>query len=437
MSPQRQLLAAVAAEISRGGSAGPVKANDGEGAWRNARPLPRISIEAFCDDDECADTLRACSADRRLSKASLAIHMGGATAALAHYQTHPTPSLVILQSADERDVLISGLDALAESCDAETRVIVVGKLNDVVLYREMLKRGVSEYLVAPVSKLELMESISSLFADPGTAPVGHVFAFIGAKGGVGSSSVCHNTAWMLSEALRTQVVIADLDLAFGTTGLDFNQDPVQGIADALADPERLDPMLLDRLLTKCTDHLSIFAAPVVLDRDYDLSAEACEAVIDVVRGNIPYIAIDLPHVWTSWVKRLLLAADEIVITAAPDLANLRNAKSIIELLKQARPNDGAPHLVLNTVNMPKRPEIKPKEFAQSVGIEPTAVIEFDSETFGHAANNGQMIAELSKKARAIQPLRTLTRALADRKQPNAEPKRSAFAPLLGRLKRKS
>lgn len=437
MSPQRQLLAAVTAEIGRAGSAvESVKAIDGDDTWRNARPLPRISIEAFCDNLDYAETLSACAADRRLAKASLAVHMGGAGAALAHYRSHPTPSLVILQSADERETLIASLDALAQSCDAETKVIVIGRVNDVVLYREMLKRGVSEYLVAPVSKLELMESISNLYADPGGAPVGHVYAFMGAKGGVGSSTVCHNAAWMLSEALRMQVVIADLDLAFGTTGLDFNQDPVQGIADALADPQRLDPMLLDRLLTKCTDHLSIFAAPVVLDRDYDLDADACETVIDVVRGSIPYIAIDLPHVWASWVKRLLLAADEIVITAAPDLANLRNAKTIVEFLKQTRPNDAAPHLVLNTVNMPKRPEIKPKEFAQSIGIEPTAVIEFDSETFGQAANNGQMIEELSKKARAVQPLRTLTRALADRKQLNAEVRKSAFAPFLNRLKRK-
>ena len=135
--------------------------------------------------------------------------------------------------------------------------------------------------------MQLMESISNLYNDPETDPVGHVYAFIGAKGGVGSSTICHNVGWTLSEALKSNVIIADLDLAFGTTGLDFNQDPVQGIADALSSPERLDEVLLDRLLTKCSEHLSIFAAPVVLDRDYDISADACDMVIDVVRQNVP------------------------------------------------------------------------------------------------------------------------------------------------------
>ena len=102
----------------------------------------------------------------------------------------------------------------------------------------------------------------------------------------------------MSEILKTDVVVADLDLAFGTTGLDFNQDPIQGIAEALQSPERLDEVLLDRLLTKCSERLSIFAAPVVLDRDYEISADACDIVLDIVRQNVPFVAVDLPHTWT-------------------------------------------------------------------------------------------------------------------------------------------
>ena len=82
---------------------------------------------------------------------------------------------------------------------------------------------------------------------------------------------------------------------------------MQGIADALSSPERLDEVLLDRLLTKCSEHLSIFAAPVVLDRDYDITVEGCDQVIDVVRQNVPYVIVDLPHTWTAWTKSILLA----------------------------------------------------------------------------------------------------------------------------------
>ncbi len=406
-----------------------------DGAAR-ARPIPRISIDAFCEDAATADVVQISGEDRRLAKVHLNVHMGGIAAAISHYQQNPTPNLIIIESTLPRSEMLANLDQLAESCDSGTKVLIVGAANDVILYRELLKRGVSEYLIAPLSPGDLMESISNLYNDPEAAPIGHVLAFIGAKGGVGSSTVCHNAAWTMSEVLKTDVVIADLDLAFGTTGLDFNQDPVQGIADALSSPERLDEMLLDRLLTKCTDHLSIFAAPVVLDRDFELSAEACDSVIDVVRQNVPYLAVDLPHTWTPWCKRILLDADEVVITAIPDLANLRNAKNVIDLLKQSRANDGPPLLVVNMVGLPKRQEISVKEFCQSLELQPAAVIEYDGDSFSNAATNGQMVEEMNKKAKSVAQFRDIAMALAHRKDMKVEPKKSALAPLLQKLKLK-
>ncbi len=399
-----------------------------------ARPIPRISIQAFCEDPKTAEVLQAATADRRLAKSHVSVHMGGAPAAVAHYLESPTPNLVIVETTLPRNQMLGELDRLAECCDAGTKVVVIGHMNDVVLYRELLKRGVSEYLIAPVAPMQLIESLSNLYNDPDTDPVGNVIAFIGAKGGVGSSTVCHNAAWAMSEILKTNVVVADLDLAFGTTGLDFNQDPIQGIAEALQNPERLDEVLLDRLLTKCSERLSIFAAPVVLDRDYDISADACDIVLDIVRQNVPFVAVDLPHTWTPWVKRVLLQADEIVITAVPDLANLRNAKNLIDLLKQNRTNDVPPRLVMNMVKTPKRPEISVKEFSVALDLEPVQVIDFDCETFGLAANNGQMIEEFSGKARAAQQFRELALNLAHRKEQKEDKKKSALGPLLEKLK---
>lgn len=400
----------------------------------HARPVPRVTIQAFCESTDTAEAMQSAAGDRRLAKAHVSIQMGGIQAAVSHFSANPTPNLVMVESTLDRSSMLSELDRLAETCDAGTKVIVVGHVNDVLLYRELLKRGVSEYLVAPVVPLQVMESISNLYNDPEADPIGHVLAFIGAKGGVGSSTICHNVAWAMSEILKSDVVIADLDLAFGTSGLDFNQDPVQGIAEALASPERLDEVLLDRLLTKCSEHLSIFAAPVVLDRDYDISPESCEIVIDVVRQNVPYVAIDLPHTWTAWTKHVLLSADEVVVTATPDLANLRNAKNLLDLLRQTRHHDGPPHLVLNMVNMPKRPEIGTKEFCQNLELKPAAVIEFDAESFGQAANNGQMIEELNRKAKAVQPFRQLAMTLAHRSDAGQPASKFALAPLLEKLK---
>jgi pilus assembly protein CpaE len=408
----------------------PVSAADVRG-----QPLPRINIQAFCEDQNTANILNQASQDRRLSKTHVSVQMGGMEAAAHYYRNAPTPNLILIESMHKRDAMVMDVDRLASVCDAGTKVIVIGHINDVLLYRELISRGVSEYLVMPLNVSQLMESLSNLYNDPSTDPLGNVIAFVGAKGGAGASTICHNTAWAISQGILSDVVIADLDLPFGTAGLDFNQDPVQGIADALLSPERLDEVLLDRLLSRCSDYLSLFAAPGTLDRSYDLSSGACDSVMDVLRKNVPYIAVDVPHLWTEWAQSVLVQSDRVVIVASPDLANLRNTKNLIEKLTAARPNDLAPFLVLNQVGLPKRPEISVKDFSSAVDTEPNAVIEFDSQLFGTATNNGQMIEEVSPKAKSAEVFRELARTLTDRTEVKVESK-SLLAPILGKLKLK-
>lgn len=411
----------------------PDTAQDGPIETARARPIPRVNIQAFCEDQETATVIQRASEDRRLSKAHVTVQMGGVDASIAFYRNASTPNLIIIESLLGRTEMLVELERLAEVCDPGTKVVAIGHVNDVLLYRELLRRGVSEYIVAPPKVAQVIESISNIYTDPETGPVGQVIAFIGAKGGSGSSTVCHNTAFAIAGALKNDVVIADLDLPFGTAGLDFNQDPLQGIADALASPERLDELLLDRLLSRCSDHLSLFAAPGALDKPYDVDASACETVLDVVRENFPWIAVDVPHLWTAWAKEVVLQADHVVITAAPDLANLRNTKNLIDQLKTSRPNDRAPVLVLNHVGVPKRPEISVKDFGYAIELEPRIVIDFDAQLFGTAANNGQMIEEVSDKSKATEAFRTLANLLTDRseKKNKGQP---VLAPILSRLR---
>ena len=398
-----------------------------------ARPIPRVNIQAFCEDQDTAAVIEKASQDRRLAKAHVTVQMGGAQAAVAFYKNASTPNLVIIESLLDRTNMLGELDRLAEVCDPGTKVVCIGHVNDVLLYRELLRRGVSEYVVAPVKVLQIIESISSIYTDPQTGPVGQVIAFVGAKGGSGSSTVCHNTAFSIASTLKSDVVIADFDLPFGTAGLDFNQDPLQGIADALSSPERLDEMVLDRLLSRCSDNLSLFAAPGTLDRPYDLDPASCDTVLDVVRENVPWIAVDVPHLWTAWAKQVVLKADHVVLTAAPDLANLRNTKNLVDQLKGSRPNDRPPLLVLNQVGVPKRPEISVKDFGYAIELEPKFVIDFDAQLFGTAANNGQMIEEVSDKSKAADAFRGLANFLTDRSEQKSE-RQSMLASILARLR---
>ncbi len=381
-----------------------------------ARPVPRITIQAFCDTPEVAGTIETAALDRRMARAHVKVHTGGIGAAGEFYRTAPTPNLILVETRLPFEELVVSLDSLAEVCDAGTKVMVIGHSNDVQLYRELLKRGVSEYLVAPVSVMTVITAISGIYREAGTEKLGQVYAFIGAKGGVGSSTVAHNVAWTMARLFGSDVILADLDLAFGTAGLDFNLDPSQGIADAVFGADRLDEVLLDRLLAKCEDHLSLLAAPAALDKPYDFGEDAFDQVLEIVQSNVPTVVLDVPHIWSAWARKTLVASDQVVVTAAPDLANLRNAKSIIDFLRQARPNDTPPKLVLNQVGVPKRPEIKPEDFAAALQLTPIATIPFDPLLFGTASNNGQMIAEASAKTTVSDVFTDVAQIVSGRKE---------------------
>ena len=395
-------------------------------------PAPRVSVQAFCETTATAEAVQSAGLDRRLAKAHLTIKMGGVEAAIETYHSVPTPNVIILETEGSNDIL-AGLDQLATVCDAGTRVVVIGNEDDVAPYRELVRRGVSDYVVGPVQTLDVVRSICGLFSASEAVAMGRIVAVVGAKGGVGASTVAHNVAWAIAHDLALDSVVIDLDLAFGTASLDYNKDPLQGIANAVFSPERPDTAFIERLLAKCNDHLSLLAAPAALDRVYDFGADAFDAVFDTLRMTTPCIILDIPHQWSGWTRRALVGADDILIVAEPDLANLRNAKNMLSLLKAARPNDRPPLYCLSQVGMSKRPEITLREFAKAIESQPIASIPCDPRIFGTAANNGQMIAEISANHRISKMFVRIAQQLTGRGEPK-KPRSSLLSPIFRKLR---
>ena len=402
-------------------------------ALAEVRPVPRISIQAFCETEGVAAPVERAAVDRRMAKAHLKVHMGGIATAIEFYHQAQTPNLIIVESREEPKQLIASLTRLAEVCDTTSKVVVIGHYNDVGLYRELIRYGISEYIVAPVSIGDVLSVISSIFVDPDAEPIGKSIAFIGAKGGVGSSTLAHNVGWAMSTLFASEVLVADLDLAFGTANINFDQDPAQGIAEAVFSPERIDEVYLDRLLAQCAERLSLLAAPSMLDRTYDFDPEAFSQIIEVAQRTAPLLVLDVPHVWNGWSKNVLTQADEVVITATPELANLRNTKNLIDTLKKLRPNDPPPKLVINQTGVPKRPEISAADFAEPLDLTPMAVIPFEPALFGNSANNGRMLGEMDPQHAIVKIVSEMAHVLTGRSEIKAR-KKPGLSDILNRLK---
>lgn len=361
--------------------------------------LPNIAIQAFCERSETAGAIHEMSRDWRMKRTNLKIFMGGLPAALDFYHKESTPALILIESGMRGNELFAQLEQLASVCDAGTKLIMIGATNDIKLYRQLLEKGVSDYIVPPFHPLSLIRTISEHFVDPDKPFTGRVAAFYGAKGGVGSSTLAHNVAWCLSERIQQETALVDLDSSWGTTGLDFAYDATQGLEEALSQPERLDDTLLDRIMLRHTAKLSILPASATLNSDPIMDSEAYETVVNGVRKISPVSILDLPHYWCNWTRNVLIGADDVIITATCDLANLRNTKNLIDYLKAERPNDISPILILNQVGRSKAHEISVKDFSAAVGMEPSLVVPFDPDGFFEAANDGKMLTDV-KSAQA-------------------------------------
>ena len=380
--------------------------------------IPGISLQVFCERKETGAVINKAQHDWRMKRVNTDIYMGGLNAAVDYYHNENTPNLIMIETALTGPELFTQLEQLASVCDEGTQVVVIGAANDIRLYRQLMEKGVSDYLVPPFHPMNIIRSISDLYLSEDKPFTGRCMAIYGAKGGVGASTIAHNLAWILAEKIGQETALVDFDETWGTTGIDFAYDTAQGLEEALSQSDRLDESILDKIMVKHTKKLSILPSSASLGNGsaFD-SPEVFEKVIDGIRSISPFNVFDMPHVWSDWSSTALTSADEIVIVATPELACLRNTKNLIDFLKAKRPNDPDPLVVVNNVGRSKH-EIPLKDFAAAIGIEPALSLSFDPDTFTEASNDGKMLTEIKTGAPHVEGLMYLASRLRTGEFPN-------------------
>ncbi len=399
-----------------------------------ALSIPKVDIAVFCTSEAAAAAAQTAAIDRRMARVTLTVKPGGIKEATALYGGVTSPNLIVIENNDDEARLMAALEALAVECVTGTKVIIVGRSNDIGLYKTLLDAGVSDYLLSPLDPMALIAAVQRCFRHTDSEKLGRIIAFVGAKGGTGSSTIAHNVAMAMSNRTGADVLLADLDLQSGTLGLNFDVDAPQGMAEVLASTERLDDVLLRRLAVQYSDHLHLLTAAGDYSKAVNLKESDVDRLLDVARSSSWNVVLDLPYLWTQWTRKILMEADEIVITATADLASMRNAKHMISFLKQARPNDPPPRLVLNRVGTPKLREIKPKDFADAVGLDEHVSVPLDMPLFGKAANDGRLIIETAPQSTAGKAMVSLAWRVGGTRERRTKPK-SKFRGLLSGILR--
>ncbi len=397
----------------------------------------RIPIGAFLLNQDSVSAVEAMKEDRFFFRSTIEIYEGGIDAASVYLGDKKTPTLLIVETTAKKDKMFKQLEALANVCDPETRLILIGEENDILLFRTLIAEGVSDYLIHPVTEEALKDSVAKVFSDAESDADGRVIAFMGLTGGTGSSVISHNVAHELSTIYDEQVIVVDLDIAYGTAALNYNMQPRQTVVDALTQSHEIDPAMLNQFFMELDEtDLSILASPASLSTGMQITTEPVEALMRVVKPMAEFIVIDLPHVWDGWVNDVVAAADEVVMVCRPDLTNLRNAKNVLEFLGPKRGVDAPTRLILNQVGAAKRSDLSSKDFKDALALEPALSIAYDPEAFGLALNNGEMMSKASKKSKATEGIINLAKIVSGREKADEKEKKGLGLFNIGKKKDK-
>lgn len=392
----------------------------------------KISVGAFVRSEAMKAVLAELATDRMFVRSSIEIQDGTIAEATQFLASHQTPDLVIVESfADDAQGQSLELDALADVCAPGTRVILIGAVNDIDVFKALIEQGISQYFYRHAGVEGLRDAIYQAFSERAVHTKSRLISCFGLRGGVGSSTLAHNIAFELARAYDEDVILVDLDIAYGTAALAYNLQPAHTLADALTQSERLDEVLLQRYLEKCTDNVSLLAAPGTLVSGVRIDSPTLEKVLTLVRQMAAFVVLDIPHVWTGWTQDLLVEADETVLTATPDLYNLRDGKNLVEFLSPNRGVDAPTRLVFNKVGAYKTGQLNDKDFNDALGLKPAAMIPYEAEAFAKALNTGDMLRTVAAKSKSVAAIEALAQHISAR-QPPQEKKKTGILKFLAK-----
>lgn len=389
--------------------------------------IPHIKIDVFRETDAFAESWERAANDRRMVSATTTIYPEGFLGAIRKYTVEQTPNLIIVETDSTEDILEFQTDSLAEVCDAETELIVVGHRNDIALYQKLLAMGVSNYMVYPITIESIISAINEVYREPDLGKIGRIHAVVGSKGGVGSSTIAQNLAHEMAEENRSEVLLIDMDLCFGTASLNFDIEANQGLRELIDQADRVNGAMLDRVLVRHGSHLNLLGALPTLVNDRDPDALSIERVLNVAAAHVPNVVLDLPHTWNAWMQRALVSADRVLVVSTPELSAVRNAATMMNELKGIRPNDAPPMLVLNQTGLPGRSEISAHDIRKILEISPTVELPYDGKALGRASSGGKMLRDVGPRRPIARKIRGLAEILTKRAVPqNAKKKRGLF-----------
>ncbi|MCP5368602.1 MAG: AAA family ATPase [Hyphomicrobiales bacterium] len=329
------------------------------------------------------------------------IYEGGIIDAIRELADIKTPRTLVIDLTNVDDPMTE-IGNLADVCEPNTKVITIGAINDVNLYRELVDLGVQDYLVKPVAVESLAGAVTKALHEPKveeTEPeTGELIAFVGARGGVGATTVATNCAWHLAHDYGKRVAIVDLDLYFGSTALALDLEPGRGFREALENPNRIDALFIERAMVRHSDNFYVLGAEEGLTNSFSFDPKALNLLLAHLRDDFDCVVLDLPRFAARTNLVTLKAPYSVVLVSDPSLAGMRDTARLHEFVREVCP-EARLKVVLNRVGGLKQGELNQDDFQKGAEIKVAHVLPFDLKPAVDSLGAGKPVGEVSKNSK--------------------------------------
>ncbi|MCB1532134.1 MAG: AAA family ATPase [Alphaproteobacteria bacterium] len=354
--------------------------------------LPPSTVAVYSQDPETLNAANAAANDWRFARVKIHVQEGDLETAISTYQQSASPDLIIIQTENMDESLAAGLENLAGHCVEGTAAIVIGPVNDVNLYRRLIDMGVSDYLVKPIQPDVMAEVIAKTLVDKLGVSGSRLIAFIGAKGGVGTSVLAQAAAWGVADVLDQKVLLLDGAGGWSTTSVGMGFEPSTTLAEAAKAAANDDEDSINRMLFKASDKLQVLASGGDVMLGSSIASGQMEELISMLLIKHPIIIADLSNSSPSIKRAMTTRANQVVVVSSPALASLRSARSLVQEVKDIRGGEQSDvELIINMQGLDAANEVPKSEIEKAMGLKISSVISFNGKLFMKSEAEGKKL----------------------------------------------
>ncbi|PCK00553.1 MAG: type II secretion protein ATPase [Zetaproteobacteria bacterium] len=339
--------------------------------------LPSASVSVFSTDSDTLDAVGALADDWRFARVNVNTVEGGVEKAIATFQSEGVTDVIIIQTDEIDDSFTERLGELSAYCDEGTAAIIIGPVNDVYLYRQLIEMGVSDYLVRPVKPEILKDVIAKALIQRLGVSDSRLIAFVGAKGGVGTSYIAQICAWIASDIMEHKTLLIDAAGSWSPLSVGVGFDPSASLSEIARAVEANNEDALERMFFEASDKLTILASGADAMLDPSVSAEQYEAILDNFMVKSPVVMVDLSSTESSIKKAVLSRAHEIIMITTPTVTSLRFCRSLLKEISDIRGGDSNDvSLIVNQTELVKSYEVSASDIEEALEFPPSASVAY-------------------------------------------------------------